>query len=182
MSPSTTTGIDDTTLQVEVYYRYDRPVPQTTTRVDINTLSGALDTLADSTTSNTTDTYVRSQYATAYGLQISKQYTNTTHATLYPDDLIQARISIKNTSPTTIKNIEYLDTIPQIFSLEKTLKYTIKIGSTSTDRPFEPIAAGDYDMHFVGRDLAPGETLEISYELIALPASYGEMVVGDLER
>lgn len=37
-------------------------------------------------------------------------------------------------------------------------------------------------MYFVGRDLAPGETMEISYDLVALPASYGEMIVGDLEK
>ena len=37
-------------------------------------------------------------------------------------------------------------------------------------------------MYLVGRDLAPGETMEISYDLVALPASYGEMIVGDLEK
>jgi hypothetical protein len=31
-------------------------------------------------------------------------------------------------------------------------------------------------------DIAPGETVIVSYELIALPASYGEMIVGDLEK
>jgi hypothetical protein len=33
-----------------------------------------------------------------------------------------------------------------------------------------------------GRDLAPGESMEIRYEVIALPASYGEMIVDDLEK
>lgn len=37
-------------------------------------------------------------------------------------------------------------------------------------------------MYFVGRDIPPGQTLEISYDMVALPASYGEMVVGDLEK
>lgn len=37
-------------------------------------------------------------------------------------------------------------------------------------------------MYFIGRDIPPGQTLEISYDMIALPASYGEMVVGDLEK
>ncbi len=32
-------------------------------------------------------------------------------------------------------------------------------------------------MYFIGRDIAPGETLEFIYELTALPASYGEMIV-----
>ena len=182
VSSTESTAIDDSTLNAEIYYQYARPVAQVSTRVTPDSLSGALDTRASGTAGNISDTYVRSQYATAYGLQISKQYTNVTHATLYPDDLIQARISIKNTSSVAIKNIEYLDTIPKIFSLEKTVRYNIKVGGSSTDRVFESLSSGDYDMHFVGRDLAPGETLEISYDLIALPASYGEMIVGDLER
>ncbi len=182
VSPTDSVGIDDSTLNAEIYYQYARPIPQVSTRVNLDALSGALDTLASGAANNPSDTYVRSQYATAYGLQISKQYTNVTHTTLYPDDLIQARISIKNTSPVAIKNIEYLDSIPKIFSLEKTTKYSIKMGGSSTDRVFDSRSSGDYDMHFVGRNLAPGETLEISYDLIALPASYGEMIVGDLER
>lgn len=72
------------------------------------------------------DTFVRSQYAIAHGLSIEKTYTNKTNTTLFPDDLIEARIIIKNTTNATIRNIEYLDTIPKIFSLEKTQKYTIK--------------------------------------------------------
>ena len=37
-------------------------------------------------------------------------------------------------------------------------------------------------MYFIGRDIPPGATLEISSDMIALPASYGEMIVGDLEK
>lgn len=37
-------------------------------------------------------------------------------------------------------------------------------------------------MRFIGRDIPPGQTLEISYDIVALPASYGEMIVGDLEK
>ena len=70
---------------------------------------------------------MRSQYAPAYGLDIQKIYTNTTHSTLYPDDVIQAKIVIKNTSGANIRNIEYLDSIPKIFSLEKTTKYTVTV-------------------------------------------------------
>jgi uncharacterized repeat protein (TIGR01451 family) len=128
------------------------------------------------------DVFVRSQYATAYGLSIDKIYTNVTHPVLYPDDVIQARISIKNTTNTTVKNIEYLDTIPKIFSLEKTQKYSVKIGNTVVNKTFDPLVTGDYDMYFVAPDLAPGQTMEISYDLIALPASYGEMIVGNLEK
>lgn len=49
-------------------------------------------------------------------------------------------------------------------------------------RDFELIGDGEYDAHFIVNDIAPGETVIISYELVALPASYGEMIVGDLEK
>lgn len=169
-------------LKNEVYYQYVHPAPEISEDTNLATLSGVYTDIANGRTGQSEDTFVRSQYATAYGLNIEKKYTNTTHTTLYPDDLIQARISIKNTTNQTIKNIEYLDVVPKIFSLDKTEKYTVSIGGTSIDRPFESISSGDYDMYFVGRDIPPGETLEISYDIVALPASYGEMIVGDLER
>lgn len=104
------------------------------------------------------------------------------HSILYPDDLIEAHITIQNTTNQPIKNIEYLDTIPKIFSLQKTQKYTIKIGNGGgVDRDFEPIGDNQYDAYFIGLDIPAGETLHITYELTALPASYGEMMVGDLE-
>ena len=46
----------------------------------------------------------------------------------------------------------------------------------------ESLSSDEYDAYFVGRDLLPGQSLEIQYDLIALPASYGEMIVGDLEK
>ena len=73
------------------------------------------------------DTFVRSQYAVGHGLNVEKKYTNTTHTTLYPDDLIHAQISIKNTTNTTITNVEYLDVVPKIFSLDATEKYTVTV-------------------------------------------------------
>lgn len=50
------------------------------------------------------------------------------------------------------------------------------------NKTFEPLSSSDYDMYMVGSDLEPGQTMEILYDLVALPASYGEMIVGDLEK
>lgn len=183
MSPvENTESDDDTMLKDEVYYQYVHPAPGISEDTDFATLSGVYTDITNGRTGQSEDTFVRSQYAVAHGLSIEKKYTNTTHVTLYPDDLIQARISIKNTTSQTIKNVEYLDVIPKIFSLDATEKYTVSIGGTSIDRPFEALSNGDYDMYFVGRDIPPGQTLEITYDIVALPASYGEMIVGDLER
>lgn len=44
------------------------------------------------------DTYVKSQYAPAYNLQVEKRFTNTSNTTLHPDDRIIATVRIKNTS------------------------------------------------------------------------------------
>lgn len=81
-----------------------------------------------------------------------------------------------------MKNAEYLDTVPKIFSYESTKKYTITNGSKTVSRDFERISDTSYDAHFFLGDIAAGQTIELTYDLIALPASYGEMVVGDLER
>ncbi len=86
-------------LQAETYYQYSQPTPVSSSEnVDLTLLSGALDTIAAGTTGNSVSTYVRSQYAPAYGLDISKVYTNTTHPTLYTGDSITATIRIHNTT------------------------------------------------------------------------------------
>ncbi len=182
VSPPTSVEFDDSMLNDEVYYQYTHWVAPYSTEVDANTLGSSFTDITNGATGDRTDTYIRSQYATAYGLNIEKVYTNITHPTLSPGDHIQAHISIRNTTASTIKDIEYLDTLPKIFSVESTQKYSVRIWNTSIDRPFEPITSGEYDIHFTWRDLAPGETMDILYDMIALPASYGEMIVGDLEK
>ena len=105
----------------------------TTPNIGIDTLSVALDDIAsraqiattDGTSGNKESTYVRSQYAGAYGIDISKTYTNTTHPTLYTGDSITATVRIKNTTNRVMRGAEYLDTIPKIFSIENTQKYSI---------------------------------------------------------
>ncbi len=69
---------------------------------------------------------------------------------LYPDDRIQVHIKIINTTPNTIQNIKYLDTIPRIFSLEKTQTYDVTIGGTKITRNFEAVGDNEFDAYFVG--------------------------------
>ena len=122
VSPIDSTTPDDSMLKSEVYYQYSHPTPIPSVSVNPETLSWILDDIDAGSVGSRIDTFVRSQYAIAHGLSIEKTYTNKSNATLFPDDLIEARIVIKNTTNATIRNIEYLDTIPNIFSLEKTQK------------------------------------------------------------
>lgn len=182
VSPSDSTAIDESLLNSEVYYQYTHSLVPVVTSVDTNTLWSSFTDITNGSTGDREDTYVRSQYAPAYGLSIEKVNTNLSNSTLYPGDQVQAHITIKNNTTKTIKNIEYLDTLPKIFSIENTKKYSVRIWDTSIERQFETIPWGEYNMHFSWRDLAPGETMEIVYDMVALPATYGDMIVGDLEK
>jgi hypothetical protein len=111
----------------EAYYQYVHPSSEVSNLTDPTTLSGVFTDIENGKTGQRIDTFVRSQYAPAHGLIIEKRYTNTTNLNLHPDDLIRANISIKNTTATTIRNVEYLDIIPKVFSLDTTEKYTVTI-------------------------------------------------------
>ncbi len=176
---------DDSTLKWEVYYQYARPTPvQSRSDVTLTELSWALDNIADgSAAGSRMDTYVRSQYASGYSLDISKKYTKNNAWGLQPNERIQATITINNTSSSTLSNIEYLDTIPKVFSVENTREYRIvgwsADGSTGA---FLSIGDNEFDTYFSGGTLGAGQSMTISYDLIALPASYGELIVWDLEK
>lgn len=78
--------------------------------------------------------------------------------------------------------MEYLDTIPTIFSTENTYKYRVKSGDTSTSGDFVLTSSSDYDTYFTIPDIPAGQSIVLSYELTALPTSYGELLVGDYEQ
>ena len=133
--------------------------------------------------SNTTyQTYLKSQYADVHGLDIQNTYQNPTHETLFPEDRITATITIKNTSNAPILGAKYLDTVPALFSLKKTKKYQVDIGGASTERDLVESSIGDYDIELDIGTIPAGGTAQIRYEVTVLPASYGEMLVGDFEN
>jgi uncharacterized repeat protein (TIGR01451 family) len=135
-----------------------------------------------STQSSKTDVYIRSEYAGAFGAEVSRSFRDLSSPTLHTGDRIEATIMIKNTSNTPLKGLEYLDTIPAILTALDTTKYRITIGNTSMTRDFESLQRGDYDAHFTLMDIPVGQTLTLSYELRALPTRYGDMLVGDFEK
>jgi hypothetical protein len=136
---------------------------------------------SDSIGSPARDIYIRSEYAPAYGVEIEKKYKNITATTLHGWDRIRVEITIRNTTPATLKNIEYLDTLAKIFDLPTDAKYSITLAWASRDYPLTTISAEEYDFSLRGVDIPAGQTLIFSYELEALPTSYGNMIVDRLE-
>lgn len=125
-------------------------------------------------------TYVRSEYAPAFGVEISKLYRNTSGRTLRAGDRVEVDIALKNTGTSPITDGEYLDTIPVLFDPENTDTYTLTLSGMSEERRFERIRE-DYDAAFSLVTIPVGATLHITYEVEVLPASYGEMIVSKLE-
>lgn len=62
------------------------------------------------------------------------------------------------------------------------MKYQVILDGQVISRDFQYLDGTDYDAYFVGRDIPAGHTLQIKYQLTALPASYGDMLVGDFEQ
>ncbi len=97
-------------------------------------------------------TYVKSDYAGAYGADISKTYQNISNGSVRAGDTIQVDIAIKNTGNSTLQDGEYLDTIPKIFDAADTTKYTISLGGMSEDRSFQK-PDDSYDAIFTLKDI-----------------------------
>ena len=56
------------------------------------------------------------------------------------------------------------------------------MGGKKEERDIVFLQGEAYDLELRGITLPPGETMTLSYDLTALPASYGTMIVDDLER
>ncbi len=194
---STSTGADENVLHDEVFY--ERPgVPvqtlpdPTVVTSDPNEIGTIISTtltdpnlnpITPPTSSQNGDLYVRSEYALAYGLEIERKYTNTSSDVIHSGDKILATITIKNTSNKTAKSIEYLDTIPKIFDASETLRYTITASDgTKKEKNFQYLSTEEFDAFFNLWDLPSGATMTLTYDLKALPASYGTMIVDNLEK
>lgn len=139
-------------LNDEVFYQ--RRIDELATTASINIdpslptstyLTSFPDTNVPTTPTPPPKIYVRSEYALAYGIDIEKRYKNITSSILHGGDRIQVEVSLKNTSTNTISSIEYLDTIPKIFSLPQDATYKTILGLQSTDSPIENLAGEDFD-------------------------------------
>ncbi len=183
---------DESYIWNEIYTRYistDSQTPSTSVDVsDSNALASFekdfsdLNAHAYSSQSVQSKNFARSEYAPAFGMEISKKFLLSTWSLLRPGSRVKVEINIKNTTNSLIKSWEYLDTIPEIFSTENTLKYTIKQWNNTVTRDFTLATSSDFDAHFTLIDIPAGQAISLSYELTALPVSYWELLVGNYEQ
>ncbi len=101
---------------------------------------------------------------------------------LHAGDRIEIRTTLKNTTSATIRNIEYLDTLPKIFQVIPQSKYRVLLGIQSKENFLEYTQADDYSLYFQGFDIPAGQTLTFIYQVEALPTRYGKLIVDTLEK
>jgi hypothetical protein len=190
-SPSTSTWTDESVLNSEVYYtlqaRTSIESEVTTTSTDDidNVFSTSLtdpNTVPSSQTNPPGDVYVKSEYALAYGLSVSRRYENLSAGLLESGDRIRVEIEIKNTGTSTVRDLSYLDKVPKIFEILPDNTYTSTLGSQNTEEDLFPLSWEEYELYFRGMDIPAGQTLTLRYEVKARPMTYGKMIVDNLER
>ncbi len=84
-------------------------------------------TVVDNNAKPKTHTFMRGAYLSGVNLSAEKTYKNLGHSTLLPNDTVEVKINITNNTKTIAKNIEYLDSMPRIFSSDETKKYIVFI-------------------------------------------------------
>jgi len=188
VAPSSSTTLDDTILKSEVYYQYSHPKNIPTPSSDTGTLSSITDTVLSATNSPSassdgtiTDTFVRSEYAGAFGVSISRSFKIRLE---HPFILEIVLLRVWNLLIQVQKPWKYrISWCPSFYIfIRNTTQYRLETNGVSVSRNFEFLNSSDYDAHFVLSDIAPWQKLVLSYELTALPASYGQMLVWDLEK
>jgi FG-GAP-like repeat len=162
-STSTTEWPDESYIWNEVYVQHAYNEAKTPVIADVSDATGyaifddefsSIASSAATSTSIRTKNFARSEYAGAFGIDISKKFTVATGSTLQSWSRVIVNIDIKNTTNSPIQGLEYLDTIPKIFGTDNTLKYTIKNGNNTLTRDFSLTSASNYDAYFNLIDIA----------------------------
>lgn len=192
-------GITDEKIREQVYYQEQsasiqslpnstidpKVLAQLSAQFGNSALSDDLQVASADNTTRTTPTplktYIRSQYASLHGLEISKKFQSQ-NAILYPYDTIQVEVSVKNLSSESQKNVKYLDSIPKMFDRDTSATYSVEITGNRVEKNFQEKDDGEFDLEFDVGEIPAGAEAKIRYTLKVLPASYGEMLVGDFEE
>lgn len=183
--------LDETLVWNEVYAPYRYTPTEPAVDVDISEpeeFAEFASIYASGTTSPSSSqvskvkNFVRSEYAEAFNVSVSKKYSLGSGSVLRSWERITVDITIRNTWTSPLTWVEYLDTIPAIFSPENTIKYRVQNWGNSTSGDFVLTSSSDYDTYFKLPDIWAGQNIILSYELDALPTSYGELLVGNYEQ
>ncbi|NDK10028.1 VCBS repeat-containing protein [Candidatus Gracilibacteria bacterium] len=123
--------------------------------------------------------FLRGQYASTQGLQITKTYRDVNGEYLQNGDRVFYDITIKNTSNTRKNNIAFVDDLPDYFKFRDDNFTVISQDNLEVVRKS---GIGEYEILIDGFTLAPGEEAVIRFELETLPIEYGYMQVGLYEK
>lgn len=196
------TGMTDEIIKSQVFYQRQVAEIQTITSTNLtNATSAALGNyLKDSdpnailspavsgTIDNTVatnpvklETFIRSQYASLAQANVEKKYSSKNNL-LYPDDVIEVTISLKNNSAEAMKKVVYLDMITKIFAKDNSNNYEVEISGKKIEKNFVEPEGGEYNLQFEIDEIPANSEAKIRYTLKVLPASYGKMLVGDFEK
>lgn len=74
-----------------------------------------------------------------------------------------------------------MDSVAKIFDIPEGTQYRATVAAASIEADLVPLSGEDYDLAFTLPNIPSGQTLILSYELEALPVSYGNMIVDYLE-
>lgn len=130
----------------------------------------------DSTSVEVSKTYLRSEFLDAKGVGFSKTYRDLNGGTLASGDHVQVTISLTNSGSTPLRHISYLDSNDRtVFKETETPTYTRLSGTGGAfSGALEDILDGPFDLRFDGFDIAPGETVKLSYEMVANALAFGK--------
>ncbi len=179
--------VGDSVFQSEVYYQHSRILSSTDTSISTDNkdlekaFANNISTPENSSLWSITETYIKSQYAPWYNLEVTRTWKNLTNPYISTWDRVRQEIVIKNTGDNTIKNINYLDTLPSMFDSSDTKTYDVVLNGEKVTRNFSKLNVWEYDASFLWVDIPAGASIVISFELRVLPTKHGNMMVWKLE-
>jgi hypothetical protein len=176
---------DSAMLNAEVYYQYNYPRSITPiSSYDPSDLNWLLSTTPESSSDgNQSDTYIKSEYAESIWVRIKRSFLPIISSRpVHAGDTVRATIAFENISGKTIKDVEYLDTLPSIFDHEETKVYTLTVDGNSREIPFSYLSSDEYDSHFNLGDIPAWKTLTLSYDVKSYRVKYGDLIVWNLEK
>lgn len=127
------------------------------------------------TNANKETTFIKSEYAHIEWLEVKKQYNDLNGETLKRGDEIQVTVTLTNTSSHNLRDIAYVEDIPNVFSLNEEKEMI-------SDNNLTPLVApSGYDFLVEDFSLYPWESTEFSYFLTTNSYSFWYIDVGLFE-
>lgn len=138
--------------------------------------------LTDTTSVNTealekVRTFVRSNYAEAYWIDIQKSYRDVNGNPLQSWDLIEVILKLKNNTNSTINDVIYDDSNKNFFKLDANSTYTIETNAWIFTKPINSKVDWEFNIAFKDFNIKPNETVTIKYKLSTPTVSFGKIKV-----